>query len=86
PEGRLLVAVWSPRSRPHGETIRRLAGEKHVYEGFHSGTHYLVEAPLLDSVLASAGFVRVVPTREVVVEMEEGWRVTINALYRRTQS
>jgi len=86
PEGRLLVAVWSPRSRPHGETIRRLAGEKHVYEGFHSGTHYLVEAPLLDSVLASAGFVPVVATREVVVEMEEGWRVTINSLYRRTQS
>ena len=86
PDGRLLVAVWSPRSRPHGESIRLLAGEKHVYEGFHSGTHYLVEAPLLDSTLASAGFVPVVPTREVVVETEEGWRVTINALYRRTQS
>jgi SAM-dependent methyltransferase len=86
PGGRLLVAVWSPRSRPHGESVRLVAGEKHVYEGFHSGTHYLVEAPQLDSALASAGFVPVVPTREVVVENEKGWRVTINALYRRTQS
>ena len=86
PGGRLLVAVWSPRSRPHGESVRLVAGEKHLYEGFHSGTHYLVEAPLLDSALASAGFVPVVPTREVVVETDEGWRVTINALYRRTES
>jgi hypothetical protein len=63
-----------------------VAGEKHVYRGFHSGTHYLVEAPQLDSALASAGFVPVVPTREVVVDDEKGRRVTINALYRRTQS
>lgn len=86
PGGRLLVAVWSPRSRPHGESVRLVTGEKHVYEGFHSGTHYLVEAPVLDSALASVGFVPVVPTREVVVENEKGWRVTINALYRRTQA
>ena len=86
PGGRLLVAVWSPRSRPHGESVRLVAGEKHLYEGFHSGTHYLVEASFLDSALASAGFVPVVPTREVVVETDEGWRVTINALYRRTES
>lgn len=82
----LLVAVWSPRSRPHGESIRRVPGEEHVYEGFHSGTHYLVEAPLLDSALASAGFTPVVPTDEVLVETEKGWRVTINGLYRRTRS
>ncbi len=86
PGGRLLVAVWSPRSRPHGEAVRLVAGEKHVYEGFHSGTHYLVEAPLLDAAVAAAGFVPVVPTRDVVVENEKGWRVTINALYRRTPS
>lgn len=86
PGGHLLVAVWSPRSRPHGESIRSVAGEEHVYEGFHSGTHYLVEAPDLDSALASAGFVPVVPTEDVFVETEKGWRITINALYRRTQS
>ena len=86
PGGQLLVAVWSPRSRPHGESIRRVAGGQHLYEGFHTGTHYLVEAPLLDSALSSAGFVPVEPTQEVVVETEKGWRVTINALYRRTQS
>ncbi len=86
PAGLLLVAVWSPRSRPHGESIRRVAGEKNVYEGFHSGIHYLVEAPVLDSALAAAGFVTVEPTEEVLVETEKGWRVTINGLYRRTPS
>ncbi len=86
PGGQLLVAVWSPRSRPHGESVRRVAGEHHVYEGFHSGIHCLVEAPLLDSTLSSVGFAPVVPTQEVVVETEKGWRVTINALYRRIQS
>ena len=85
-DGLLLVAVWSPRSRPHGESIRRVAGEKHVYEGFHSGTHYLVEAPALDSALASVGFVPVATTEDVLVETERGWRITINGLYRRTQS
>jgi len=82
----LLVAVWSPRSRPHGESIRRVAGEEHVYEGFHTGTHYLVEPPLLDSALASVGFEAVVPTDDVLVETEKGWRVTINGLYRRARS
>jgi len=86
PGGALLVAVWSPRSRPHGELIQRVDGERHVYAGFHSGTHYLVEAPLLDSALAAAGFVPVVPTEDVLVETEKGWRVTINGLYQRTQS
>jgi len=84
PGGFLLVAVWSPRSRPHGESVRRVAGERHVYEGFHSGIHYLVEAPALDSALASVGFATVGPTEEVLVETEKGWRITINGLYRRT--
>jgi len=86
PGGVLLVASWSPRSRPHGESVRRVAGEGHVYEGFHSGTHYLVEAQVLDSALASAGFATLAPTEEVLVETEKGWRVTINGLYRRTRS
>jgi SAM-dependent methyltransferase len=86
PGGVLLVAAWSPRSRPHGESIRRVPGGRHLYEGFHTGTHYLVEAPELDSSLAAAGFTPAVPTEEVRVETENGWRVTINALYRRVQS
>lgn len=86
PGGLLLIAAWSPRSRPHGESVREVAGERNVYEGFHTGTHCLVEAPDLDRVMASAGFVPEVPTVEVRVETEKGWRVTINALYRRTQS
>lgn len=86
PGGHLVVAAWSPRSRPHGELVRRVAGEDHVYEGFHSGTHYLVEAPALDTALAAAGLLAAEPTAEVRVETEEGWRVTINGLYRKADS
>ena len=83
PGGCLLVASWSPRSRPHGELIDRIEGEKHVYTGFHSGTHYLVEKDELDQALASAGLATVVPTEEVYVETEKGWRITINGSYRK---
>lgn len=86
PGGRLLVAVWSPRSRPHGESVREVPGQRHVYEGYHSGTHYLVEAPELDSAMAAAGLAPARPTEEVRVDTEDGWRVTLNALYRRTPS
>lgn len=84
--GLLLVAAWSPRSRPHGEAVRRVPGAVNLYTGFHSGTHYLVEAPALDAALAAAGLVVAEPTREVRVETEDGWRVTINGLYRRIDS
>jgi len=86
PGGRLVVAVWSPRSRPRGESVRRVAGEDHVYTGFHSGTHYLVESPALDAAMEAAGLLPDEPTTEVRVEMEEGWRVTVNGLYRRAHS
>ena len=66
--------------------MRRVAGEDHLYTGFHSGTHYLVEAPALDATLVSAGLVVAEPTREVRVETENGWRVTINGLYRKIDS
>jgi len=86
PGGLLLVAVWSPRSRPHGESIRPVPDGNHLYEGFHTGTHYLVEAPDLDAALGEVGLTTVVPTEEVRVETENGWRITINALYRKIQS
>lgn len=85
PGGLLLVAAWSPRSRPHGESIRPVPGQNHLYEGFHTGTHYLVEAPDLDAALGAAGFTPVMPTAEVRVDTENGWRITINALYQRIQ-
>lgn len=86
PGGFLLVAAWSPRSRPHGETVKKMAGTDHLYTGFHSGIHYLVEAPGLDAALASAGLMAADPTREVRVDTVDGWRITINGLYRRVDS
>jgi SAM-dependent methyltransferase len=86
PGGFLILASWSPRSRPRGEAVRQVEGTDNLYTGFHSGTHYLVEAPALDAALASAGLAVAEPTREVRVETENGWRVTINGLYRRVES
>jgi SAM-dependent methyltransferase len=83
PEGRVLVAAWSPRSRPDGVALVRVADEDDVYEGFRSGRHYLVDAAALDRRMADRGLAPVVPTEEVEVEMGAGHRVTVNGLYRK---
>lgn len=83
PRGRALVAAWSPRSRPDGVDLVRVRGEENVYEGFHSGRHYLVSAAALDGQMARHRLVPVVPTEEVEVEMGAGHRVTVNGLYEK---
>jgi SAM-dependent methyltransferase len=83
PDGLLLFAGWSPRSRPEGEALIEVPGEENVYLGFHSGARYLLEAAGHDAALASHGLVPAIPTEEIRVEMDRGERVTINALYRR---
>lgn len=82
--GGLLVAAWGPRSRPDGAVLEPVPGRPNVYEGFHSGRHYLVDAGTLDDELAARHLLPVTPTREVEVEMGDGCRVTINGLYRKT--
>jgi SAM-dependent methyltransferase len=86
PGGLLLVAAWSPRSRPDGRPLVEVAGEDHLYEGFHSGFHYLVDRGLLDRAMASAGLLVVEPTEEVEVETGTGSRVTVNGLYQKSGS
>jgi SAM-dependent methyltransferase len=81
--GLLLVAVFSPRTDPKGEGITRVSGEQHLYDGLHSGRHYLVEPDALDAAMAERGIEPVEPTRSVVVPLETGQRVTVNGLYRK---
>ena len=82
PDGLLLHAGWSPRSRPEGSSLEPVAGRPDVYRGFHSGHHLLLEADALDAALAAHGLNPAVETTEVRVETERGERITINGLYR----
>jgi SAM-dependent methyltransferase len=83
PGGRALVAAWSPRSRPEGVALVRVPGQEGVYEGFHSGRHYLVDAAALDREMEARGLTPAIPTEEVEVATGAGYRVTVNGLYRK---
>lgn len=83
PDGRLLVAVFTPETDLHGTGVRPVPGEPHVYSGFSSGRTYLIDAPTLDAEMAGRGLEPLVPSRTVRVELENGRRVVVNALYEK---
>lgn len=82
-DGLVLVANHTPRSEPRGAAVRRVAGTRHLYEGFDSGPLYLLDADELDAEMARHGLTPVVPTETVETPTEEGRRVTANGLYRK---
>ena len=82
-DGLLLVANFTPRFEPHGEPLRRVAGARHLYEGFEAGPLYLLDAEELDVEMALHGLTPVVPTETVETPTDTGRRVTANALYRK---
>lgn len=83
PGGLMLVAVFSNKTDLTGKGITPVAGEPNVYEGLPSGRHYLAGPEELDHEMARRGLEPVEPTDTVVVPLEAGRRVTINALYRK---
>jgi SAM-dependent methyltransferase len=83
PDGLVLVANFTPRFEPYGEALRRVAGARHLYEGFDAGPLYLLAADELDAEMAPHGLVPVVPTETVETPTDSGRRVTANALYRK---
>lgn len=83
PGGLLLISVFTPETDLHGTGIHEIPGEPHVYGGFSSGRTYLVDAPTLDSELASRALRPVVPSETVRVELDKGRRVVVNALYEK---
>jgi SAM-dependent methyltransferase len=82
-DGRVLLASFSPRSRPKGERLRAVPGALHMYEGIEAGPLFLLEAEELDAGTSRHGLVPVVPTETVTVPTESGQRVTVNGLFRK---
>jgi len=82
--GRLLVAHFTPELDLTGEGVEPVPGEPHVFTGLRPGVRaVLLDADELDEAMARRGFRPLVPSETVVVELEKGRRVTVNALYER---
>ncbi len=86
PDGLMLTASFSPASQPQGEPLRSVPGQIHMYDGFHSGPLCLVDADQLDRAMADRGLVVHTATETVEVPTDEGYRVTVNGLYRKHAS
>lgn len=84
--GRLLVAHFTPELDLTGDGVRPVPGEPHVFTGLRPGVRaVLLDADELDEAMARHGFRPLVPSETVVVELEKGKRVTVNALYERVE-
>lgn len=88
PGGSCLVANFGPESQPGGEPLRPVEGAPHVWLGFGASERRMTLPPAatLDELFAAHGMVPDVPTAIVRVPTELGFRITFNALYRRTGS
>ncbi|KPK63525.1 MAG: hypothetical protein AMS21_06650 [Gemmatimonas sp. SG8_38_2] len=85
PGGQLLVSSFHPDSEPMGEALRSVKGEEHLYDGFASGSLFLLKSEALDAEMSCHGLYPVVPTETVVAPTDTGRRVTVNALYRKAR-
>jgi SAM-dependent methyltransferase len=81
PGGRALVSNFGPDSRPHGRPLAALDGEPDRYLWQEGRRMILLDAARHDAAFAAHGFAPAEPTREVHVPLEDGYRVSINALY-----
>jgi len=82
-EGLVLISGFTPRSQPEGKPLQAVPGLNSMYGGFSSGPLCIFEADEHDMEMAVHGFVPHVPTETVRVETEKGFRMTMNALYRK---
>ncbi|MFW5952091.1 MAG: class I SAM-dependent methyltransferase [Gemmatimonadota bacterium] len=83
PGGLLLFTQFTPEVDLTGGGVRPVAGEPWVYEGFPAGRAVLLEAEVLDAEWGKRGLYPEVPSETVRVDLEEGRRVSVNALYRK---
>ncbi len=81
--GLLLLNQFTPGVDLTGSGVWAVEGEPGVYEGMPGGRGVLLEADELDAAWGSRGLVPMVPSETVRVELEEGRRVSVNALYRK---
>jgi SAM-dependent methyltransferase len=81
--GRLLFNQFTPGVDLTGRGVTPVPGEPGVYDGFPAGRAVLLEAEALDRAWRRRGLRPEVPSETVRVELEEGRRVSVNALYRK---
>jgi SAM-dependent methyltransferase len=82
--GLALVSVFTPETDLTGEGTRPVAGQPHVYEGFHGGGRLvLVDAATLDAEMSRRQFAPEGRTETVRKNLERGQRVSANGLYRK---
>ena len=83
PGGLVLVATFAPGTRPRGEPLPRVPGERFLHVWSDGRDTTLVEPHELDQEMALRGLQPVVDTVSVRAPRERGVRVTVNALYRK---
>jgi SAM-dependent methyltransferase len=83
--GLVLISAFTPDSQPDGEPLSPVADLPDIYNGFSSGPMCLFDVETHDNEMASHGFEPHVPSETVRVNTELGFRVTLNALYRKGQ-
>lgn len=81
--GLVLISAFTPDSLPDGKPLVPVPNGTNMYEGFSSGPLCLLDANSHDEKMAAFGFEPEVPTETVRVATELGFRVTMNALYRK---
>lgn len=84
PGGKVLVNHFTPEVDLTGEGVRPVAGARDLFDGFPGGRVVLLEAEALDAAFAESGLIPLSPSREVRVELDQGRRVSVNALYTKT--
>jgi len=85
-DGLLLTAGFSPDSQPQGKPLSPVAGQALMYDGFQSGPLCLLRAEDLDRTMARFHMVAHTETETATVPTDEGYRVTVNGLYRKLPS
>lgn len=81
PGGQALVSNFAPASRPHGRPLVALEGEPDRYLWRESRRMILLDPARHDAAFASHGFRPAEATEAVRIPLENGYRISINALY-----
>lgn len=83
PGGRALVSNFAPDSRPEGEPLPPVDGSPHAYRWRDDRPMVLMDATEHDASFRRHGFAPVRDTETVHVPLEDGFRITVNAMYER---
>jgi SAM-dependent methyltransferase len=86
PEGRVLVAVFTPETDLDGKGQTPVPGVPHLYERSDGRRMYMVDPATLDRDMAACGLEPVEPTALAEGKVEVGRRVSANGLYRKMRS